>query len=120
MPARVEQVVKDVVAGLGDVQGLGQQVAVVVDRHAPRAQHGGERVVLGLGPAYPQHVVEQQVGDVVRGQALELQVGAVQDHLPQAADLRIDVEHASPFRPAVRGPASTGNARHCHLAAASS
>ncbi len=34
VPARVEQPVKDVAAGLGDVQGLGQQVAVVVDHHA--------------------------------------------------------------------------------------
>jgi hypothetical protein len=96
VPARVEQPVQDVVAGLRDVQGLGQQVAVVVDQHAPGAQRAGERVVLGLGPAHPQHVVEQQVGDVVGSQPLELQIGAVQDHLPQAADLGIDVKHPTP------------------------
>jgi hypothetical protein len=97
VPARVEQPVQNVGASLRDVQGLGQQDAVVVDHHSARAQGLGERVVLRLGPAHPQHVVEQQVGDVVRGQALELQVGTVQDHLPQAADLRIDVEHGPPL-----------------------
>ena len=45
--------------------------------------------MLGLRPAHPEHVVEEQVGGVVGGQALELEVGAVQHHLPQAADLGI-------------------------------
>jgi hypothetical protein len=62
-----------------------------VHQDAPFAQRAGEGVVLLLRPAHPQHVVQQQVGGVARGQALELQVRAVQDHLPQAADLGIDV-----------------------------
>ena len=52
--------------------------------------------MLGLGPAHPQHVVEEQIGGVVRGEPLEFQVGPVQDHLPQAADLGIHVEHGTP------------------------
>ena len=72
VPARIEEPVKDVGPGFRIIQGLGQQVAVVVHHHSPRAQNAGERVVLGLGAAYPQHVIEQQIGNVVRGQALEL------------------------------------------------
>ena len=97
MRARVEHPVQDVLARLRDVQGLGEQVPVVVDHDAARAQHPGERVVLGLRPADPEHAVEQQVGGVVRGQALEFQVGAVQDHLPQPADLGVHVEQVPPF-----------------------
>ena len=97
MPAQVKQPVKDVAAGLRYVQGLGQQVAVVMDHHSARAQDSGERVVLSLGPAHPQHVVEQQIGDIVRSKSLELKIGAVQDHLPQAANLRIDVKHETSF-----------------------
>jgi len=97
VPARVEQPVQDVFAGLRDRHGLGEQVAVVVDHDAARAEHVSERVVLGLRPADPEHVVEQQVGGVVRGQPLEFQVRAMQDHLPQAADLGVHVEHDAPF-----------------------
>jgi hypothetical protein len=49
--------------------------------------------VLVLRPADPEHVVEQQVGRVVGGQALELEAGTVQDDLPQPADLGIHVKH---------------------------
>lgn len=52
--------------------------------------------MLGLSPAHPQHIVEEQVGDIVRGQPLKFQIGAVQHHLPQAADLRIHVKHGTP------------------------
>jgi hypothetical protein len=91
--ARVEHPVQDVVARLADLEGLREQIAVVVDQHPARAQRIGEGVVLGLGTRHPQHVVEEQVGGVVRGEALEFQSGAVQDHLPQAAHLGIHVEH---------------------------
>jgi hypothetical protein len=64
VPARIEEPVKDVGPGFRVIQGLGQQVAVVVHHHSPRAQNAGERVVLGLGAAYPQHVIEQQIGNV--------------------------------------------------------
>ena len=81
METRVEDPVQDVVARFRDIQGLGEQVAVVVHDDAPRPQHAGERVVLGLGPAHPQHVIEEQVGGVVGSQPLEFQVRAVQHHL---------------------------------------
>ena len=87
MPARVEDPVQDVLTGLVDGQGLRQQVTVVVDDHAAGAELAGERVVLGLRLGYPQQVVEQQVGGIVRGQPLEFQAGPVQDYLPQSADL---------------------------------
>ena len=118
MPARVEHLVQDVRARLRDLQRLGQQIAVVVDHHAPRPQDIGERVVLSLGPAHPEHVVEEQVGGVVRGEALKFQIRAVQYHLPQAADLGIHVEHGTPAldrscppvisrpRPSARGDAT--------------
>ena len=93
MPTRVEHPLQDVLARLGDLQGLGEQVAVVVHQDAPFAQRAGEGVVLLLRPAHPENAVEEQVGGVVRGQPLELQVRAVQYHLPQAADLGIDVKH---------------------------
>jgi hypothetical protein len=113
VPARVEHAVQDVLARVGDLQGPGQQVAVVVDHDAAGGEGRGERVVLGLRPAHPEHVVEEQVGGVVGGQALELEAGAVQHHLPQAADLGIHSEHGTPVlnascssvisRPAARG-----------------
>jgi hypothetical protein len=90
------QRVQDVVASGRDRQGLGEQIAVVVNDDPPRAQDIGERVVLGLRPAHPEHVVEEQVGGVVRGQSLEFQVRAVQYYLPQAADFGIYVEHGIP------------------------
>ena len=96
MPARVEHVVQDVCARLRDLQGLGEQIAVVVNDDTPRAQRIGERVVLGLRAAHPEHVVEEQVGGVVRSQALEFKVRAVQDHLSQAADFGIHVKHGTP------------------------
>ena len=94
--ARIEHAVQDVFARLRDLQRLGQQITVVVDHYVPRAQSLGERVVLGLRPAHPEHVVEEQVGGVVGRQPLELQVRTVQYHLPQAADLGIHVEHDTP------------------------
>ena len=93
VPARVEHPLHDVVARVRDLQRLGEQVAVVVNDDAPRAEGTGERVVLGLCAAYPEHVVEEQVGSVIGGQALEFEVRSVQHHLPQAADLGIDMKH---------------------------
>ena len=45
------------------------------------AHHLGEHVVLGLGSGHPQHVVEQQLLGVRRGQPAALQTGPV-DHDP--------------------------------------
>jgi hypothetical protein len=101
VPQRVEHLVKHVLPGLRDLHGLGQQVAVVVHGDAAVAQRLGEPVVLRLRLGHPEHVVEQQLGGVVRGEALQLQAGAVQDDLAQAANFRGDVEHGThlPGRP---------------------
>lgn len=58
------------------------------------AQRVGEGVVLLAGPADPQHVVEEQRVLVGRRQALQLEIGTVQDDAPQRADLRAHVEAA--------------------------
>ena len=95
---RVEDPVQHVVAGLGDLQRLREQLAVVVHDDPAVAQRGGERVVLGLRLGHPEHVVEQQVGGVVRGQPLQLEVRPVQDDLAQQADLGVHMEHGSQTR----------------------
>ena len=71
VPARIEHAVQDVFARLRDLQGLGQQITVVVDHYVMRAQRIGERVVLGLRPGHPEHVVEEQVGGVLGRKPLE-------------------------------------------------
>jgi len=48
--------------------------------------------VLLARPLHPEHVVEEEVGTVRRGEALELEIGTVEHHLAQAPDLGIDVE----------------------------
>jgi hypothetical protein len=58
------------------------------------AQQRGELVVLGLGLLDPEQLVEQQLVDVGRGEPAQLQVGAVQQHPAQAADLGGDLEPA--------------------------
>jgi hypothetical protein len=101
VPQRVEDLVKHVLPGLRDLHGLGQQVAVVVHGHAAVAQRLGEPVVLGLRLGDPEHVVEQQLGGIVRGEPLQLEARAMQDDLAQAANFRGDVEHGThlPGRP---------------------
>ena len=71
----------------GDVvlDGLGEQVADVEHLDTAVAQRVGERVVLLAGPLDPQHVVEEQVGQLRRGEAAELEVRAVQQHPSQDA-----------------------------------
>ena len=113
VPARVEHPVQDVVARLRDLQGLGEQIAEVVDHDAPRAQRVGERVVLLLRPAHPEHVVEEQVGGVVGGQPLEFQARAVQYHLPQAADFGIHVKHDNPQVGRRASGRGSGRCRRC-------
>ena len=84
---RVEDVLEHVVPGVGDLHGLREQLGVVMHDDAVVAQRLGERVVLGLRLGHPQHVVEEQLGGVLRGEPLQLQAGPVQDDLVQAADL---------------------------------
>jgi hypothetical protein len=81
-----------VVADRGLRERLGQQLLEVEDLDAAVGQRIGERVVLLAGALDPQDVVEQQRVLVARGQALELEVGPVEDDTPQRADLRPDVE----------------------------
>ena len=88
---------------------LGEELRHVEHLHAMVRERVGEGVVLLAGPLDPQHVVEQQVGAVGRGQATELEVGAVQQHTAQDAHLGVDVErgHAvdgGPARPRSIGP----------------
>jgi hypothetical protein len=71
-----------------------------VHLNAPGAEHRGEGVVLLLGPAGPEHVVEEQLADVPRGQPGELEPRPVHDHLAERADLGLDAEaHRRPPLP---------------------
>ena len=73
-------------------QRLAQQVLDVEDLDAALAHPGDELVVLPLGALDPQHVVEQQLVVVGRGQPLEAEVGPMDDDLAQLADLGVDAE----------------------------
>ena len=75
------------VPALGQLQRLGQQLPEVVHLHAMVAEDLGEHVVFLLGLSRPQHVVEQQVADVLRGEPGQLQARPVNDGLPQLAHL---------------------------------
>ncbi len=74
------------------LQGLGQQVLHVEDFGATLAHDPGELVVLPLGALHPQHVVEEQFVVVGRGETLQAQLGAMDDHFAQFADFRIHAE----------------------------
>ena len=69
------------------LQRLGQQLPEVVHPHAPVAQRLGERVVFLLGPPGPEHVVEEQLADVARGQPGQLEPGPVHDDLLELTHL---------------------------------
>jgi hypothetical protein len=70
-------------AALGQLQRLGQQLLEVVHLHALVAKDLGEHVVLFLGLARPQHVVEQKAADVLRGEPGQFQARPVNDGLSQ-------------------------------------
>jgi hypothetical protein len=72
---------------VGHLQRLGQQLREVVHLHVLVAKDLGEHVVFFLGLGRPQHIVEQQVPDVLRGEPGQLQARPVDDGLPQLADL---------------------------------
>ena len=83
----VQQLLAPALVGQGGGQQVGQQ------HTRPRGrQHLGEGLVLEPGPLGPHDLVEQHVGDVGRGEAGQLQVGAVQQHLAELADLGVDPE----------------------------
>ena len=84
--------VEDELASGRQFEGLGQQLAVVVDPHPLVPQGLGEGIVLLLGLGRPHHVVEEQLADVVGGQPGQLEPGSVEDGLVELADLGVDVE----------------------------
>ena len=77
------------VLGLGLGQRLGQQFLGVEHLDAAVAHHLHEHVVLGLGPGHPDHVIEQQLLGVGRGQAGVLQARPVHHDPAQPAHLGI-------------------------------
>ena len=78
----------------GDVvlDGLREEVADVEHLDTAVGQRVGERVVLLAGALDPQHVVEEQLAAVGRGEAAELEVRTVQQHPSQDPDLGVHVE----------------------------
>ncbi len=90
--ALVEDVGHDPVLGVGLGEGLGEQDLGLEHLDPPLAHHLTEGVVLALGLGHPQHVVEEQVLGVRRREAGVLETGAVDEHLAQGADLRVDAE----------------------------
>ena len=81
---------KDELAGLRVGQGLGQQLAEVVDEDALGPQDRSQGVVLSLGPVDIEGVVEEKGGGVDRRQARDLATWTVDDHLAQAPGLGVD------------------------------
>ena len=71
----------------GQLERLGQELAVVVHLDALVPQGLGKGVVLLLGLGCPHHVVEEQLADVVGGQPGQLEPRSVDDGLAELADL---------------------------------
>ena len=85
----VDDPVQDVLPGLGNLQGLGQQVAEVEHFDIAVGQNSRELVVLLLGPFKPQDVVEQEVVLVLRSEPEHLVTRPVQDDLVKLPDFGI-------------------------------
>ena len=85
-------VVEDPLLGLGDGDGLGEQVVHLDDLDAAVAHLLHEVEVVALGVVDPQHVVEQQLVAVGRRQALVRAARRADHHLAQLADLGVDAE----------------------------
>ncbi len=77
------------VAGVGALQGLGEQVHEVEHLDVAGAQRLGERVVLVLRAADPGDAVEEELVVVARGEPLQLRPGPVQHDRAQPADLAV-------------------------------
>ena len=65
-----------------------------MDLDAPLAHPGDELVVLPLRALDPQDVVEQQLVVVAGGEALQAEVGTMDDDPPQLAHLGVDAERS--------------------------
>ena len=81
-------------------QRLREEVLEEVDLDPPLAHLLDEAIVLELRPLDPQHVVEQQLVVVRRGQPLETEIRAMDHHLAQLAHLGVGTElcHRSSVR----------------------
>jgi hypothetical protein len=79
--------VQDERPALRQLEGLGEKLPEKVHLDAPAAEDLGEHVVFFLGLAGPEHVVEEQVPDVLRGEPGQLQARPVNDGLAQLAHL---------------------------------
>ena len=96
-------------------QRLREEVLDVVDLDAALAHPRHELVVLPLRALDPQDVVEQQLVVVLGREALEAQVGPVDDDPPQLADLGVDAErsHLSRLLPLPRALRPPRSCRPC-------
>ncbi len=78
---------------LGRLQRLGQQLVEVVQLDAQvLAQHAGEPVVLHLGMAGIQEIVEEEMIARVRRHAHQFATGTVDHYFAQGIDFRKDVD----------------------------
>ena len=75
-----------------DLQHFCEQLGVVVHTHALLAKRLCERVVLFLCFLRPEHVVEQQLADVLGREAGQLQPWPVEDGLAELADLGVNMK----------------------------
>jgi hypothetical protein len=82
----------DLLARRVDGQRLGQQSRKLQHLDSPLRQRVGEGIVLLPGPLDPEHVVEEQLVLVPRGEPLERGARAAQDDPAKAAHLGVDSE----------------------------
>jgi hypothetical protein len=94
--ALVEHPVEHPVAPLGDREHVGEQDLGLVDLDPAVAHRRAERVVLLLGALHPDHVVEQEIAGVGRGEPRVLEARPVHEHLVELPDLGVDVEGRRP------------------------
>ena len=86
----------DLLARLGILEGLDEQLDEVEHLDAVVAQRLGEGVVLVLGAADPRDAVEQQRVVVAWRESSQLGAGTVQHHRPEPADLAVRAQwHAA-------------------------
>lgn len=74
------------------LDGLGQQIVHLEDVDAALAHLGDEVEVVALGLVHPDHVVEQQLVAVARGQALVGESGRADHHFAQFAGFGVDAK----------------------------
>lgn len=95
----VEPLLRELLAGTGRVESLGNELLDVENLDALLAEQLRKLVVLGLCDLQEGNVVEQKALKVVRGEVQELLAGAVKANLLQGTDLAVDVESVSHVLP---------------------